>query len=152
MTTVREATDTPLANTVSQSISLTLDAEIMTDADTGERILIASTTHHQDDLNVVTPAQLRSKVAAARAELSKFEELADRFEAAAAFDAFVAEHHLQVEKWDTSTLPDHLRNSFLAHSFKLTDGRTIIVVPIGQDPAISLRSVRELVAHLERAA
>jgi len=64
-----------------------------------------------------------------------------------ALAALAAEHDLQIEEWDTSTLDERLRDKFLAHYIEL-DGIRSIVVPLGQDPAMSLHGVRALIAHL----
>ena len=64
-----------------------------------------------------------------------------------AFEALVAEHHLQVEEWDTTTLDENLRDKFFAHYLEHKDGRRILVVPIGQDPAHRLAAVRAILAH-----
>ncbi|MGW1134883.1 hypothetical protein [Streptomyces griseoluteus] len=66
---------------VERAVSLTLEAEVMTDADTGIPSLIASTDPQLHDLADVSPARLREMVAAARARLAEFERLADEHEA-----------------------------------------------------------------------
>ncbi|MEU6279473.1 hypothetical protein [Streptomyces sp. NPDC047028] len=64
----------------------------------------------------------------------------------AAFNALVAEHGLQVEEWDTSTLDENLRDKFVAFYIETRD-RKVIVVPAGQDPAHRLAAVRALLVH-----
>ncbi|MGW6743745.1 hypothetical protein ACWGDX_24005 [Streptomyces sp. NPDC055025] len=129
-----------------QSVSLVLDAEIMTDSDTGQPMLVASTSHNQHDTREITPAQLRAKTAELRARLDAFDMLADRYE----FAALVAEHGFTVQELDASLLGENLRRKFLANLYDFIDGRTILVVPAGQDPAERLRVTRMLVAQLER--
>lgn len=63
-----------------QSISVVLDAEIMTDPDTGQPMLVAGTSHDQGDAREITAAQLRQETAAVRDGLGKADALADRFE------------------------------------------------------------------------
>lgn len=64
-----------------RAVSLTLEAEVMTDADTGIPSLVASTDPQLHDLGDVSPARLREMVAAARERLVEFERLADEHEA-----------------------------------------------------------------------
>lgn len=63
------------------AVSLVLEAEVMTDADTGRLILIASTDHHMSDLAEVSPARLRGMVADVRKRLDEFERLANEYQA-----------------------------------------------------------------------
>jgi hypothetical protein len=67
---------------------------------------------------------------------------------AAAFQALVTEYGLQVEEWDTVTLDPKLRDKFMAFYLE-TDGKRILVVPVGQDPAERLHALRSLLAHQE---
>lgn len=62
-------------------------------------------------------------------------------------EAFAAEYGLQVEEWDTATLAENIRDKFMAAYFEI-DGKRILVVPAGQDPAERLHAARELVAEL----
>lgn len=62
-------------------------------------------------------------------------------------EAFAAEHGLQVEEWDTAALAENIRDKFMAAYFEI-DGKRILVVPAGQDPAERLHAARELVAEL----
>ncbi|MGW1892112.1 hypothetical protein ACWCP6_17910 [Streptomyces sp. NPDC002004] len=66
-----------------------------------------------------------------------------------ALAALIAEHNLQIEEWDTATLPEPLRPAFLAFYCRLDDGSSIVVVPLGQNPAERLTAIRELIAHAE---
>jgi hypothetical protein len=61
-------------------VSLVLEAEVMTDLDTGRLTLVASTDHHMSDLDEVSPARLRSLIANARKRLDEFERLASEHE------------------------------------------------------------------------
>jgi len=63
------------------------------------------------------------------------------------FAALVAEHGLQVEEWDTSTLDEQYRDKFFAFYVETRD-RKVIVVPQGQDPDHRLAAVRALLNHL----
>ncbi|MFF2650361.1 hypothetical protein [Streptomyces sp. NPDC058045] len=65
-------------------------------------------------------------------------------DATAAFEAFVAEHQLTVEERDPSFLAESLRDQFVAWYF-LADGKHILVVPTGQDPAVRLAAARALI-------
>ena len=60
--------------------------------------------------------------------------------------ALAAEHGLQIEEWDTSTLDEGLRDKFFAMYVQTKDDR-FIVVPAGQDPAHRLAAVRALFTH-----
>jgi hypothetical protein len=60
--------------------------------------------------------------------------------------ALAAEHGLQIEEWDTSTLDASLYDQFVA-MYVQTKGERFIVVPAGQDPAHRLAVVRALLAH-----
>jgi hypothetical protein len=70
-----------------------------------------------------------------------------------AFEALVAEHPgLRVEEWDASTLPEDLRDGYGCHYVEHKDGRRLLAVPAGQDPAVRLAAVRALLAHPAVAA
>ncbi len=60
--------------------------------------------------------------------------------------ALAAEHGLQIEEWDTTTLDANLRDKFFA-LYAEVKGDRFIVVPTGQDPAHRLAAVRALIAH-----
>jgi hypothetical protein len=81
MNTLRETTQIAQADAVSQSISLVLDAEIMTDLDDGQVTLVASTSHNQSDLRVVTSTELRQKAALMRTQLAGLDALAAQYDA-----------------------------------------------------------------------
>ena len=134
-----------------RAVSLVLEAEVMQDLDTGELTLIASTDHHMSDLDEVSSSRLREMVADARARLAAFERLADEHEARETLRALVAEHHLRIEEWDTSTLDPKMRDH-IAAVYDPTEGDgLVIVVPAGQNPFERLSAVREVVAHMRGA-
>ena len=137
-----------LAHCPVRTVSLTLDAEVMTDADTGQLALIASTDPQMSDLAEVTSSRLRTMVATARARLAEFERLADEQEAREALRSLLAEHQLSIEEWDTATLDSRLRDRIKAvYDPTEGDGR-VIVVPVGQDPIERLAAVRDLIAEV----
>lgn len=141
-----------LAHCAVRAVSLTLEAEVMTDADTGRLSLVASTDPQLSDFDGVSPARLRQMVAAARTRLADFEQLADEQEARDTLAALLAEHGLRVEEWDTGTLDPAMRSHIQAvHDPTVGDGRTI-VVPAGQDPAARLDAVRDLIDGMRGAA
>lgn len=63
-----------------------------------------------------------------------------------AVNTLVAEHGLQIEEWDTSTLDENLRDKFFA-MYVESKGDRFIVVPLGQDPAHRLAAVRAVLTH-----
>jgi hypothetical protein len=135
-----------------RALSLSLDAEVMTDLDTGELSLVASTDPQLTDLAEVTSASLRELIAAAHAKLAAFERLADEQEARESLRVLLAENRLRVEEWDTATLDPQLRDRIRAvYDPTEGDGRTVIV-PAGQDPIVRLTAVRELIAGIGGAA
>ncbi|MFE8944530.1 DUF6907 domain-containing protein [Streptomyces sp. NPDC007856] len=67
-----------------QSITASLTVEIMNDLDNGQPALLASTHGNQGDLQVVTVAQILSQAAEARKDITRIEQLAAQYEAAAA--------------------------------------------------------------------
>jgi hypothetical protein len=69
----------------------------------------------------------------------------------AAVNALAAEHGLQIEEWDTSTLDEALRDKFFA-MYVESKGDRFIVAPLGQDPAHRLAAVRALLERLGTAA
>lgn len=71
----------------------------------------------------------------------------DRRHTIETFQTLVAEHGLQIEEWDTSTLDEGLRHKFRAF-YAETAERKVIVVPTGQDPAERLHAVRLLLPHM----
>ena len=135
-----------------RALSLSLDAEVMTDLDTGELSLVASTDPQLSDLAEVSASRLRELIAAARNGLADFERLADEQEARESLRSLLAEHGLRVEEWDTASLDPRLRDSIPAvYDPTEGDGRTIIV-PAGQDPIERLAAVGQLVAGIGGAA
>jgi hypothetical protein len=135
-----------------RAVSLTLEAEVMADADTGRLSLVASTDPQLSDFDTVTPARLRDLVAATRARLAEFERLADEQEARDTLAALVAEQDVELEEWDTATLDPKLRSKFVAFAMVREDGLRLVVVPAGQDPIERLSAVRSLIAGLGGAA
>ena len=74
-------------------------------------------------------------------------ELRAAHAATEAFKALTAEHHIQVEEWDTATLDEKLRDKYLAHYTEHKDGTRLLVVPAGQDPAQRLGALLSLLNH-----
>lgn len=141
-----------LAHPAVRAVSLSLDAEVMTDLDTGELSLVASTDPQLSDLAEVSASRLRELITAARTGLAEFERLADEQEARESLAALLAEHRLSVEEWDTATLDPQLRDRIQAvYDPTEGDGRTVIV-PAGQDPIVRLAAVRDLIADMRGAA
>ncbi|WP_045563004.1 hypothetical protein [Streptomyces sp. FxanaA7] len=134
-----------------RSLSLTLDAEVMVDSDTGALSLVASTDPQLSDLAEVSASRLRELIAAARSGLVEFERLADEQEARESLAALLAEHRLRIEEWDTATLDPRLRDRIQA-VYDPTEGDRVVIVPAGQDPIGRLAAVRELIAGLGGAA
>ncbi len=135
-----------------RSLSLTLEAEVMLDADTGIPSLVASADPQLADFADVSPAGLRRMVAAARTQLAEFERLADEQEARDTLAALLAEHEMRVEEWDTGNLEPAMRSHIKAvHDPTVGDGRTI-VVPAGQDPIDRLAAVRSVIEGMRGAA
>ncbi len=69
-----------------------------------------------------------------------------QLDATFAFQALAVEYRLQVVEWDASTLGEGLRDKFYAHYLHLKDGRRLLVVPVGQDPAERLHAARTLLS------
>lgn len=135
-----------------RAVSLTLEAEVMTDADTGIPSLVASTDPQLNDLGDVSPARLREMVVAARERLVDFERLADEQEARETLAVLLAEQQMRIEEWDTSTLDSLLRDSLRAvHDPTVGDG-CVIIVPADQDPIVRLAAVRDLLDEMRGAA
>ena len=141
-----------LAHCAVRAVSLSLDAEVMTDLDTGELSLVASTDPRLSDLAEVTSGSLRELITTAYAKLADFERLADEQEARESLWSLLAEQGLRIEEWDTATLDARLRDRIQAvYDPTEGDGRTVIV-PAGQDPIVRLTAVRELIADMRGAA
>jgi hypothetical protein len=134
-----------------RALSLTLDAEVMVDSDTGVLSLVASTDPQLSDLAEVSAARLRELIAAARSGLVEFERLADEQEARESLADLLAEHRLRIEEWDTATLDPRLRDRIQA-VYDPTEGDRVVIVPAGQDPIGRLAAVRELIAGIGGAA
>lgn len=133
-------------------LSLTLEAEVMADDETGRLALAASTDPRLADFGAVSPAGLRDMVAAARTRLTEFERLADEQEARDTLAALIAEHGVELEEWNPATLDPLLRESFDAFGMLPPGGPRLVVVPVGQDPIDRLAAVRLLLANLGGAA
>jgi len=134
-----------------RSISLTLEAEVMADGESGHLALVASTDPQLADICDVTPARLREMVAAARTRLAEFERLADGQEARNTLRALLDEHGLRTEEWDITALDSRLRDSITAVHDPVTGG-DVIIVPTGQDPIDRLGAVRQLIEDMRGAA
>ncbi|MET9411306.1 hypothetical protein ABZX90_37015 [Streptomyces sp. NPDC002935] len=143
----------PTASTpAEQSISVTLSAEVLVDLDDGRPTLVAATESNLGDIRETSPARLRDMVNAAHAQLDQIERLADEYEAAATLRAIVAEHHLTIEEWDTTTLDPFLRDRLMCWRMTGEDGSTLIIVPAGQDPIERVNFVAHLLKHLQAQA
>ncbi|MFH8804083.1 hypothetical protein ACH4F6_31595 [Streptomyces sp. NPDC017936] len=135
-----------------RALSLTLEAEVMADIDTGSLSLVASTDPQLADLGDVTPARLREMVATARTQLAEFERLADEQDARDTLATLLAERDVQMEEWDTETLDPKLRREFVAFAMVREDGLRLVVVPTGQDPIARLAAVRDLIEDMQGGA
>ncbi|MDG9706274.1 hypothetical protein [Streptomyces sp. DH37] len=122
-------------------VSVRLDVEIAADGDTRRPTLVAE--ERDGDWCEITSAELRRRIDRARADLAAAEKLAAYAEAVENLRAFLAEHDIVVDEWDTSTLDESLRDSF-AGFFQDQDGRRRLVLPAGQDPVERLRVAVEL--------
>jgi CO dehydrogenase/acetyl-CoA synthase gamma subunit (corrinoid Fe-S protein) len=151
MNTVQPKAATAPSPLAEQSISVTLTAEIMRDLDDGRPTLIAATESNLGDLRETSPARLRSMVAAARTKLDQIEQLANEHEARDTLRAIVAEHSLNLYEDDLSDLPEVAR-TFACFAMRHKDGRTIVVVPQGQDPIERVKAVAELVNDIQAQA
>lgn len=134
-----------------RALSLTLEAEVMTDDESGNLSLVASTDPQLADFADVSPARLREMVAAARTRLSDFERLADEQEARDALQALLAERGFEMQEWNTATLDAKLRRVFTAFRMVATGGLRLVVVPQGQDPIVRLAAVRDLLDNMRGA-
>lgn len=140
-----------LAHSSVRAVSLTLDAEVMVDSDTGTLSLVASTDPQLSDLAEVSSTGLRAMVTAARERLVEFERLADEHEARESLAALLVEHRMRIEEWDTATLDPRLRDRIQA-VYDPTGGDRVVIVPADQDPTGRLAAVRELIAGIGGAA
>ncbi|MEU9285996.1 hypothetical protein AB0D57_15030 [Streptomyces sp. NPDC048275] len=150
-TTVQPEAPTASPAPREQSISVTLTAEVMVDLDDGRPTLVAATESNLGDLRETSPARLRAMVADARAQLDAIERLARECEARDTLRAIIAEHSLNLYEDDLSDLPDVAR-TFACFAMRHKDGRTIVVVPAGQDPIERVNAVAELVNDLQAQA
>jgi hypothetical protein len=97
-----------------------------------------------------TAPSARSTISESPEMQARIERDVDRIMAAitdpiAAFQALTAGLH--VEEWDTASLDENLRDKFVAFYLERKDGTRLLVVPVGQDPAVRLHAVRALLAH-----
>lgn len=141
-----------LAHSAVRSINLSLEAEVMADADTGALSLVASTDPQLADFAEVSPADLRDLVAATRTRLAEFERLADEQEAREQLAHLLAEQGVELEEWDPATLDPLLRERFDAFAMRHLGDQMLVVVPQGQDPIVRLAVVRGLIADMRGAA
>lgn len=132
-----------------RAVSLTLEAEVMADDESGRLCLVASADPQLADFGDVSPARLREMVVAARTQLAEFERLADEQEARDTLAALLAEHRMRIEEWNLSTLDSKLRDRIKAVHDPITGDGRVIVVPAGQDPIARLSAVRDLIAGLQ---
>lgn len=135
-----------------RAVSLTLEAEVMADSDSGRLSLVASTDPQLADIGDVSPVRLREMVKAARERLAEFERLADEQEARETLRTLLAEHQMRIEEWDISTLDSQLRDNIKAvHDPTVGDGN-VIIVPADQDPIVRLTAVRDLIEDVRGVA
>lgn len=140
-----------LSHPAERAVSLSLEAEVMADCETGALSLVASADPQLTDFAEVSPARLREMIAATRARLAEFERLADEQDARDTLAALLAEHQLRIEEWDVSTLDSRLRDRIDAVHDPVAGG-DVIIVPAVQDPIERLAAVRRLIAGLGGAA
>ncbi|MFB7739601.1 hypothetical protein ACFC08_35680 [Streptomyces sp. NPDC056112] len=149
-------TTTTASSTIpEQAITASLTAEVMTDLDDGQPMLVASTQPGLGDLQVVTPTQLLAKVAEQRQQLDRIEALANEYAATVVIPAFLEEYGIELEELDLANLaedaPD-LAAQFRAFSIVKNDGTVIVAVPKGQAPVERLAAIRDLVLDLQKQA
>ncbi|WP_438478991.1 hypothetical protein [Streptomyces asiaticus] len=136
-------TESPAITPAIDLISLTIQAEITTDGDTG-----GLTLHAADDIDnwdETTPDKLRAMAADARQQLDQIEALAARYEAITAIQALVDEHHVQLIECPRAELGDLGKN--FCGWYALIDGGPVLVFPKGQDPVERLTLARDLLAR-----
>lgn len=147
-------TTTAPSTPTDQRVRLVLEAEIFQDPDGGPDSLIV--TNDKLACEPIVPARFRGLIADARAELDRMERLVLEHEARDTLRAILAEHDLELEELDASTLPEKIRNGFGAFHCKPKNGRGVIVVPQGQDPIERVNFVADLAnrfqAHTEAEA
>lgn len=134
-----------------QSITASLTVDIMTDPDTGQPMLVASTQGNQGDLQVVTVGQVLNKVIEQRAQLDRIQALANEY-AAYTLAQFVEHYGIELIETPTAKLAEEdpdLAARFRAFSAVKDDGTFIVVVPVGQSAAERLAVIRDLVLDLQ---
>ncbi|MGW2048603.1 hypothetical protein ACWCPF_25980 [Streptomyces sp. NPDC001858] len=134
-----------------RGVSLSLEAEVMADVDTGQLALVASANPRLSDFAETSPARLRQMVTAARARLAEFERLADEQEARDTLAALLAEHGMRLQEWDLSSLDSQMRDHIKAVHDPTVGGGHVVIVPTGQDPIARLAAVRDLIADVRGA-
>lgn len=127
-------------------IRLVIEAEIFQDDEGGPDSLIL--TNDELACEPTSPARLRGMVAGARAKLDQIERLAREYEARDTLRAIIAEHSLNLYEDDLSDLPE-LAEIVTCFAYHCKDGRTIVVVPQGQDPIERVNAVADLVNNLQ---
>ncbi|MFF9625413.1 hypothetical protein [Streptomyces griseosporeus] len=153
----KTATTAMAPSTPDQHVSITasLTAEIVIDADNGESTLVAYSEGNAGDLEVVTPARLLAKVAALREQADRIEALANEYAAQVVIPRFLEHFRIELEELDIASLtpgaPD-LAARFRAFCAVKDDGSVLVAVPKGQAPAERLAAIRDLVIHLDLKA
>ncbi|MGA6159621.1 hypothetical protein ACPEIC_40505 [Stenotrophomonas sp. NPDC087984] len=140
---MKQLTESLAVTPTNDLISLTLQAEITTDGDTGKLALHAATDI--DNWDETTPDKLRAMAADARQQLDQIEALAARYETIAALQALVDEHRVQLIECPRAELGDLGKN--FCGWYALIDGDPVLVFPKGQDPGERLTLARELLAR-----
>ena len=144
-----------LAHCAVRAVSLSLEAEVMLDADTGIPSLVASADPQLADFADVSPAGLRDMVAAARAQLAEFERLADEQEARDTLAALLVEQDVAMIEAPLDKLmdvDDDLADRLACWVMESPDGRRYVIVPAGQDPLERLAAVRRVIEDMRGAA
>lgn len=138
-----------------QSVTASLTAEIMHDPDDGQPTLLVSTQGNLCDLQEVTPRQLLAKVAQARMQLDRMEDLARQYAAGHVIPAFVEHYNITLREARLDGLGDEAPE-FPAHvagwGALLGTGELVVTVPQGQDPVARLGALRDLVLDLHDQA
>ncbi|MEU3613471.1 hypothetical protein ABZ725_14305 [Streptomyces sp. NPDC006872] len=138
-----------------RSLSLSLEAEVMADADTGRLALVASTDPQLSDFAETSPARLRQMVTAARACLAEFERLADEQEARDTLAALLAEQDVAMIEAPLDKLMDvndDLADRLACWAMESPDGRHYVIVPAGQDPIARVAAVRRVIEDMRGAS
>lgn len=136
-----------------QSATASLTVEVMTDLDTGQPTLLASTHGNQGDLQVVTVAQAMAKVTELRKQAAGIEALVNEYAEKVLIPAFLTEYDIVLEELDMASLaedaPD-LAAGFRAFAATMNDGTLLVTAPKGQAPAERLDAIRALVLDLQK--